>query len=435
MKNFKLILAFLFLFGVNLSSQVLYFPPVIGNEWETTSPEELGWCTENIQELYDTLQTKNTKAFLVLKDGKIVLEKYFGTFTQDSSWYWASAGKCLTSFTVGMVKSEGKINLEDKTSKYLGEGWTSLTKEQEDKITVWNQLTMTTGLDDKVNDPYCTDKSCLEYKADAGTRWAYHNGPYTLLDEVIENATGQNLNNYISQNLRTKTGISGLFVKVEYNNVFFSKPRSMARFGLLMLNKGDWDGNVVLEDKEFYNNSITSSQDINQSYGYLWWLNGKESYMAPLSQIVFKGALAPNGPKDMYSALGKNGQILNIVPSQNLIVVRMGETPAVNEQVSLQLNNEIWQVLNKVICNQTSVGSTTQNQIRINDNRETLEITNLYYPEFDNQVKIYNLMGIELFNQNFNDKITINKSIFADKVLIIQTISNGNSQTTKLIIE
>jgi len=65
----------------------------------------------------------------------------------------------------------------------------------------------------------------------------------------------------------------------------------------------------------------------------------------------------------------------------------------------------------------------------------TLEITNLYYSEFDNQVKIYNLMGIELFNQNFNDKITINKSIFADKVLIIQTISNGNSQTTKLIIE
>lgn len=435
MKYFKIILVFLFLFALNLSSKELYFPPVIGNEWETTSPEELGWCTENIQELYDTLQTKNTKAFLVLKDGKIVLEKYFGTFTQDSSWYWASAGKCLTSFTVGMVKSEGKINLEDKTSKYLGVGWTSLTKEQEDKITVWNQLTMTTGLDDKVNDPYCTDKSCLEYKADAGTRWAYHNGPYTLLDEVIENATGQNLNNYISQNLRTKTGISGLFVKVEYNNVFFSKPRSMARFGLLMLNKGDWDGNVILEDKEFYNNSITSSQDINQSYGYLWWLNGKESYMAPLSQIVFKGALAPNGPKDMYSALGKNGQILNIVPSQNLIVVRMGETPVVNEQVSLQLNNEIWQVLNKVICNQTSVGSTTQNQIRINDNRETLEITNLYYPEFDNQVKIYNLMGIELFNQNFNDKITINKSIFADKVLIIQTISNGNSQTTKLIIE
>lgn len=432
MKNFKLIFVFLFLFAIHLSSQELYFPPVIGNDWETTSPEELGWCTENIQELYDTLQTKNTKAFLVLKDGKIVLEKYFGTFTQDSAWYWASAGKSLTSFTVGMVKSEGKINLEDKTSKYLGVGWSSATKEQEDKITVWNQLTMTSGLDDKVKDPYCTDKSCLEYKADAGTRWAYHNAPYTLLDEVIENATGQNLNTYISQNLRTKTGISGLFVKVEYNNLFFSKPRSMARFGLLMLNKGDWDGTTILEDKEFYNNSIISSQELNQSYGYLWWLNGKETYMAPGTQIVFKGAIAPNAPKDMFSALGKNGQILNIISSQNLIVVRMGDSPD-DAEVPWLLNNEIWQVLNKVICNQTSVESNTHNQIKINDNIETLEITNQYYSEFESQVKIYNLMGIELFNQNFNDKLTINKSIFTDTMLIIQIITGNTSQTFKFI--
>jgi CubicO group peptidase (beta-lactamase class C family) len=51
----------------------------------------------------------------------------------------------LIGFTVGKAKEEGPLNLSDKTSKYLGENGTSLTKEQQDKITVWHRLTMTSG--------------------------------------------------------------------------------------------------------------------------------------------------------------------------------------------------------------------------------------------------------------------------------------------------
>lgn len=421
-------------------AQELYFPPVTGNDWETTSPEELGWCSEYIPELYDSLKKNNTKAFIVLKDGKIVLEKYFGTFNQDSVWYWASAGKSLTSFLVGVLKSDGAINLEDKTSKYLGEGWTSLTKEQEDKITVLNQLTMTTGLDDKVSDNTCIDKECLIYKSDAGTRWAYHNAPYTLLDKVIENAYGKSLNSLVLK-LRETTGITGLFAKLDNNNVFFSKPRSLARFGLLMLNKGDWNGDVILADKDYYNNSINTSQEINKSYGYLWWLNGKESYMAPQTQFVYKGSLAPNAPKDMFSALGKNGQILNVVPSQNLVVVRMGDSPD-GAEVPWLLSNEIWRLLNQVICNQTSIENSNsendnhhQNTINVFQTIESINITNSNNSNSENQVKIYNLLGLEVFNQYFKENITINKSNFKDKILIINTITNGKSQVNKLILE
>ena len=78
---------------LNSKAQSLYFPPLTGNAWDTVSPSSLGWCVNNIDTLYNFLQQENTKGFLVLKDGKIVLEKYFGTFTQDSLWYWASAGK------------------------------------------------------------------------------------------------------------------------------------------------------------------------------------------------------------------------------------------------------------------------------------------------------------------------------------------------------
>jgi CubicO group peptidase (beta-lactamase class C family) len=177
-----------------------YFPPVSSTEWATTSPQSLGWNTANIQPLYDFLASQQTRAFLVLKDGKIVLEKYFGqsidgtaAFDKNSLWYWASAGKTLTSFVVGKAQQEGFLNISNKTSQYLGNGWTSAPSAKEGLITVRHQLTMTTGLDDGTGNVDNTTPAALLYKADAGIRWAYHNAPYTLLQKVVANATGPNV--------------------------------------------------------------------------------------------------------------------------------------------------------------------------------------------------------------------------------------------------
>ena len=172
----------------------IYFPPTVGNSWETRTPTELGRCEDQLPELVSLLESNNTKAFLVLKNGRIVIENYFGTFTQDSLWYWASAGKTLTSYLVGIAQQNGQLSIEDLSSSYLGSGWTSCTAAQENNITVRNQLTMTSGLDDGGVDDDCTLPICLNYLAPSGTRWAYHNAPYTRLDGVLEGATGQTLN-------------------------------------------------------------------------------------------------------------------------------------------------------------------------------------------------------------------------------------------------
>jgi len=79
------------------SSIALYFPPTLGTESETASPTDLGWNLIEFNSLYTYLKSKNTKPFIILKNGKIVKEHYFGTFTRDSMWYWASAGKTVTS--------------------------------------------------------------------------------------------------------------------------------------------------------------------------------------------------------------------------------------------------------------------------------------------------------------------------------------------------
>jgi CubicO group peptidase (beta-lactamase class C family) len=214
---------------------------------------------------------------------------------------------------------------------------------------------MTSGLDDGVENSYCTTDSCLLYLADAGTRWAYHNAPYTLLKNVVENSTGQGINAYAYQKVVNPIGMNGLFVYEGYNSIFFSTARSMARFGLLMLNEGKWNDNEILGDDAYFSAMTNTSQDLNESYGYLWWLNGKNSFMVPQSQYVFEGSLCSNAPDDMYAAMGKNGQYINVVPSQNMVWIRMGD---VSEEglVPFNQNNGIWNYINQLVCDQTTVG-------------------------------------------------------------------------------
>ena len=333
----------------NLSAQSLYFPPVGSSTWDTLSPIDLGWCPDQIPPLYSYLDSQNTKAFLVVKDGKIVLEKYFGAFTKDSLWYWASAGKSLTATLVGIAQQEGHLNILDTTSQYLGTGWTSLTSQEEDAITIRHQLTMTSGLDDGVADKDCTIDTCLKYLSPPGNRWAYHNAPYTLLDGVIQQSTGLSINQFFQTRIASVTGMTGAYYPIGYNNVFVSTPRSLARFGLLIQNKGIWNQTGVLTDTNYFYQMTHSSQNLNLAYGYLWWLNGGPTFMVPGSQITFAGSYAPDAPSDMFSALGKNGQILSIAPSKGLFFIRMGDGDGTG-LVPIVLPNEIWKRLNLVMC-------------------------------------------------------------------------------------
>lgn len=374
----------LFLFAASVSAQS-YFPPNDSSEWDTLSPSSLDWCPEKIDSLYAFLNETNSKSFILLKDGKIVLEQYFDEHTDSSFWYWASAGKTLSSFLVGIAQEEGFLNVNDTTSDYLGSGWTYSSPEEEEKITIWNQLTMTSGLDDGVSNPFCSDDSCLIYLAAPETRWAYHNAPYTLLRPVLENATGQGINIYANQRLLNPIGMDGVFSYVGYDNVFSSTTRSMARFGLLIQNNGEWDGTQILSDEDYFSQLVNTSQALNESYGYLWWLNGKSSFMLPGTQFVFDGSIFPNAPNDVIAALGKNGQIINVVPSENMVWVRMGNASSTG-LVETNLNIGVWNYINDLSCVSTVESFTNTNSkklIKIVDvfGREANELKNtpLFY--------------------------------------------------------
>ena len=92
-----------------------------------------------------------------------------------------------------------------------------------------------------------------------------------------------------------------------------------------------------------------SSQNLNRAYGYLWWLNGKSSYRAPGPQAEFSGELIPNAPTDTYAGLGRNDQKLYIVPSMELVIVRMGEDAGEDLLGPSSFDNTLWEKLNDFI--------------------------------------------------------------------------------------
>ena len=251
----KIFSIILLLFALQGKGQ-LYFPPLIGNTWETMSPASIGWCQPAIDSLYSFLEQRNTKGFIILKDGKIVLEKYFGSFTADSIHYWASAGKSLMAMATGIAQEKGLININNSVSNYLGPGWTVAPTAKESMISVRNLLCMTSGLDDKPASPCdneSTDASCLQYLADAGQRWAYHTGAYQQLASVVSSASGMTINGFTNQNINNHIGMTGAWV----SGVYYSKTRSMARFGLLALNKGVWANDTLIHDANYWRSMVT----------------------------------------------------------------------------------------------------------------------------------------------------------------------------------
>lgn len=325
------------------TSENMYFPPVSGTNWETKSISDLGWKQEAVQPLLDYLELKHSKSFMILVNGRIVMENYFNGHSPTTNWYWASAGKTLTSTLTGIAEQEGFINTNNKASDYIGTAWTSETLAQENLITCKHLLTMTSGIEDIANGDDVSP-SKLTYKADAGTRWAYHN-VYVKLQDVIAQATGQSWSNYFNSKLRDKIGMNGVWLTLDNNIVYYSTTRSIARFGLLMLNKGKWENTTILNEA-FFNSATTTSQNINLSYGYLWWLNGKSSYHLPQSQLQFSGSIIPNGPNDMFMALGKNDQKIYVIPSKKMVVIRMGDA-ADNVNLALSdFDNTLWEKIN-----------------------------------------------------------------------------------------
>lgn len=353
MKHFlKLLLVFLVAFSACTNEsepdpvESMYFPSTTDGTWEAKSLSDLKWNETAVDDLEEYLIQKHTKSFMILVNGRIVMEEYYDGHTASSTWEWNSAGKTLVATTTGIAQQEGLLDINNSAAQYLGTGWTSETTEQENLITSRHLLTMTSGLNDESN---LVIKSNLTYLADAGSRWSYSNVFQKLMD-VVAAASDQEFDTYFDARLKNKIGMDGYWNHGTIFTIYHSTTRSMARFGILALNKGKWNGEQVINET-FFDESTTTSQNINPSYGYLWWLNGEDKYMVPGGQTVYDGALVSNAPADMYAAMGASDQRIYVIPSLNMVVVRMGDaSDPDNPSFAVSgFDNELWEKINAVI--------------------------------------------------------------------------------------
>jgi len=328
------------------AAETMYFPSNTDTSWERKSMSSLGWNTANVQALKDYLNQKHSKSFMILVNGRIVMEEYFNGHTPADTWPWNSAGKTLVSTATGIAQQEGLLDINTRASQYLGTGWTVAPLAKENLITVRHLLTMTSGLNDSSE---LVIRANLKYMADAGTRWSYHNVFQKLMD-VVGAASGQTYENYFNAKLKNKLGMDGFWNYGLIFTVYHSNTRSMARFGLMALNNGKWKNEQII-NTNFFNEAINTSQSINPSYGYLWWLNGKSGAMIPGGQTFYPGNLVPNAPADMYAAMGAEDQRIYVIPSKKMVVIRMGDaSDPLNPSFAVSgFDNELWGKINAVI--------------------------------------------------------------------------------------
>jgi CubicO group peptidase (beta-lactamase class C family) len=188
----------------------------------------------------------------------------------------------------------------------------------------------------------------LKWVGNPGETWRYSDHAYKVLYDVISAATGQSYRKVFDEVLFSKIGMT----KYAWSgHDLLSSAREISRFGLMVLNDGVWGGQKLIQDEGYYNDMLSTSQSIQQAYGYLWWLNGKDNWYDGVTKTTYTGSIAETMPADAVLAKGKHDQRIYVVPSLDLVVIRQGMITDLPEIGEGSFDVEFWKRLMNAIGN------------------------------------------------------------------------------------
>ncbi|MCU0268217.1 MAG: beta-lactamase family protein [Acidimicrobiales bacterium] len=306
-------------------------PPVAPDgPWEAVDPAEAGFDAAALDELPAFLDDGATTCVAVVKDGKLAGEWYFGDFTADSDQEIFSASKSVSSTLVGIAEAEGYLDIDQPASDFITE-WQGTDSES---VTIRNLISNDSGRFYTFENDYVAmaagapDKTAfsigLSQQYPAGEHWEYNNAAIQTLEAVLERATGRDMVEYAQEKLFEPIGMDVSIKRDAAGNplTFMGVQAGCgdaARFGWLFEQDGSWNGEQVVP-AAWVEEATQPSQDLNKGYGFLWWLNsGGEMGNQSLDTLKW-----PDAPTDAYAALGLGGQVILVIPSQDLVVVRLG---------------------------------------------------------------------------------------------------------------
>jgi len=310
-------------------------------EWKTCVPEELGMDSQKLSEAveYAAEPKFKTEGIVVVKDGYIVAEAYFENFRQDSKHVSHSIAKSFTSALIGIAIDQKLIpSIDEKLCKYYEEWGCSDKDDPLSRITIRHAMTLTSGLkwhedwskwDPASNDALKMGASghFVKYMAErvglheAGQRFIYSTGDPMLLSLVIQKATGMTAFEYAKKNIFEPLNINSVHWEQDRDGYtstswgLYTTVRNFAKFGYLYLNKGRWEDQQIVSEQWVEQSTRTDpSVKVWKAYGYLWHVNLPLRLNAPPKSNI---------PSNSYMAEGVLGQNIFIIPSKNLVIVKV----------------------------------------------------------------------------------------------------------------
>lgn len=313
--------------------------------WRSCEPEAVGMNSEGLSVAIHYAATPgfNTDGLVVIRKGYIVGEAYWGDFKRESLHVSHSMAKSFTSALVGIAIDKGLIpGIDVKLCEYYDEWDCGDNEDLRSHITLRHALTLTTGLewhedwskwDFATNDAlkmgssghfstYMAERKGLH---EPGEYFLYSTGDPMLLSRVIQEATGMTAFDFARQNLFEPLNISNVEWEHDLDGYtatawgLHTTMQEFAKFGYLFLNKGRWEDHQIVSAPWVVQSTQTDdSVDMWAAYGFLWHVN------LPYNLKFSQSSLATDAiPADSYMAAGVLGQNIIIIPSQDLVVVRL----------------------------------------------------------------------------------------------------------------
>lgn len=266
-----------------------------------------------------------TRAVVILYKDHLLAEKYAPGFSEETKLLGWSMTKSITSAVLGVLEKQGRISLEQD---HLFPEWEN---DGRSKITLNNLLHMNSGLAWEEDYTKISDVTKMLFLAEDMTRvqlekplvgepgsiWNYSSGTSNLLSGFIRDHFDSHqayLNFWYFElidkigmySMTLETDLAGNYVGSSYS---WATARDWAKFGLLYLNRGNWNGEQIIGE-DWVEYTFQPVEGSNGQYGAHFWLNA--------------GGLYPDVPRDLYSANGFQGQHVFIIPSKDLVIVRFG---------------------------------------------------------------------------------------------------------------
>ena len=272
-------------------------------------------------------KTKRTRSVIVVYKDKVIGEKYSRRFSEKSKILGWSMTKSLTATYFGILQKQGKIDIMKPAPI---EEW---QKDERKNITINDLLHMNSGLEWEEDYGKISDVTKMLFQAEDMTKsqaekpakfkpnshWNYSSGTTNLLSGILRKQfkTHQEYLDFWYSSLIDKIGMNSALVETDMAGNFvgssygWATTRDWAKFGLLYLHKGNWNGDQLFDESwAKYVSTPTNTSD--GRYGAQFWLNA--------------GGYFPDVPKDMFYCSGFQGQMVAVFPSQDLVIVRMGLT-------------------------------------------------------------------------------------------------------------